>query len=427
MNTKAKKLVSATVPLSCVLSVGAPAGTNYDESKVGDYVLPDPLTCEDGAKVADAETWRTKRRSEVLELFRANMHGRSPERPETMAFRVTSVDAGALDGLATRKEVTVLLGGDQDGPKIHLLVYLPNKAEAPAPAFVGVNFNGNHTVCDDPGITIAPQWVWDGKAKREELDTPGEDTRGSSAGRWQVAKLMARGYALATVSRADVEPDYPTGWKHGIRGALLKQSGQTEFAPDAWGAIGAWAWSLSRALDYLETEPRVDARRAAVIGHSRMGKTALWAGAQDERFAIVISNNSGEGGAALARRWYGETTAVMNRNFPHWFCRNFKQFSGREDTMPTDQHEMLSLVAPRPVYIASATEDRWADPRGEFLSAKHAEPVYRLFGKAGLGVDDMPPNGTSVGDTIGYHIRAGKHNITEFDWEQYLDFADRHF
>ena len=432
MKSNFTKLIAAasSLPLVCAVVLGAsapPPDINYDESKVGSYTLPDPLVCADGTKVTDASTWRAKRRPEVLELFRANMHGRSPARPAEMKFEVTSVDKQALGGKATRKEITVRFGPESDAPPMRLLLYVPNAAPKPVPAFIGVNFEGNHTIAADPAITLTDQWMWDNKTKTESLKRPGEETRGKSIGRWALDKAFARGYAVATIPRADIEPDYAEGWRHGIRGYFLKKSGHTEFAPDDWGAIGAWAWGLSRALDYFETDSDIDAKHVVVMGHSRMGKTALWAGAQDERFAIVISNDSGEGGAALARRWFGETTAVINKVFPHWFCANFKQFSGNESKLPMDQHELVALSAPRPVYVASAEEDRWADPRGEFLSAKNAGPVYRLFGKEGVGVDEMPAVNHPVGDTIGYHIRTGKHDVTEYDWEQYLRFADRHF
>ena len=165
----------------------------------------------------------------------------------------------------------------------------------------------------------------------------------------------------------------------------------------------------------------------ALIGHSRLGKAALWAGAQDERFAIVISNDSGEGGAALARRDFGETIADLNRAVPALVLRQLPALLRQRDALPVDQHMLLALVAPRPLYVASATEDRWADPHGEFLAAKAAEPVYRLFGLEGLGVERQPPPDTPVGRTIGYHLRTGKHDVTRWDWDRYLDFADRHF
>jgi hypothetical protein len=415
----------------CVALAGAvnaqPFMPNYDEAKVPPYTLPDALTLADSRKVTSAKMWRKKRRPEILELFRTHVYGRSPGRPPGMTFAVTSLDRSALGGTATRKEVSVYFTGKKDGPKMDILIYLPNGARRRVPVFLGMNFEGNQTIHSDPGITL-PKLRKRPSPGAAVVENPAPvESRGQQAGRWAVEKILQRGYAVATIYYGDVEPDFPDGWKLGVRAALSPAGTNTIFDPDDWGAIGAWAWGLSRALDYLETDRDIDAKRVAVIGHSRLGKTALWAGAQDERFAIVISNDSGCGGAALSRRQYGETVERINTSFPHWFCGNFKTYNLKEAELPVDQHELIALVAPRPVYVASAEDDRWADPRGEFLSAKNAEPVYRLLGKRGLGADELPPVNHPVGDAIAYHIRTGKHDVTEYDWEQYLNFADRHF
>jgi hypothetical protein len=385
---------------------------NYDEAKVPQYKLPDPLVANDGKKVTDAETWKTKRRGEILELFSTQMFGKMPTKKlEHIEYKVLDNAPAALDGKAKRRQVRVLFSGKEDGPKMDILIYTPANAKGPVPCFLGLNFNGNHAVHTDEGI---------GMAKSDKA-------RGSEASRWQVEKILDAGYGLATIWYYDIVPDNKDGLKSGVAPLLLKE-GQTQPEPDEWGAIGVWAWGLSRALDYLETErDLIDAKKVAVIGHSRLGKTSLWAGANDERFSIVISNNSGEGGAAITRRVFGETIAVINKSFPHWFCDNFLKYNGKEDELPVDAHELIALSAPRPIYVASASEDLWADPKGEFLACVGADPVYKLLGTEGLPTKEMPSLDSPVQGTIGYHIRTGKHDVTAYDWEQYLKFAKKHW
>jgi hypothetical protein len=394
---------------------------NYDESKAGTYTLPDPLVFENGERVRSAAEWSNKRRSEILRLFETNVYGRTVAgRPPQMTFEVFDLEKNALEGKAIRKQVSVYFTGKKDGPQMSVLMYLPKSAK-PAPVFLCLNFSGNHTILSDPAIRL-PE-IWDGKTKTKQ--TAAESSRGKST-QFQVEKMIARGYGLATIYYQDIEPDFEGGIEHGLR-PLFYKSGQTSPAADEWGEIGAWAWGMSRAMDYLETDRDVDAKRVVAMGHSRLGKTTLWAGAQDPRFAIVIAAGSGEGGAALSRRDYGETVKHLNTSFPRWTCTNYKKYSDHVDQMPTDQHMLLALIAPRPLYLAAAEDDRWADPRGEFLSAVAAEHVYRLLGKKGLGTDQMPGAGQPVMQTIGFHIRPGKHEVTAYDWDQFLAFADKHF
>ncbi len=406
--------------------------THCDESRVPEYTLPDPLIDNAGRPVTSAEQWMSYRRAEILELFRTYMYGHSPQRSPVRATLVQG-PVVALDGLAIRRIVRVEVTDGPDPAYADLLIYTPNRP-GKHPVFLNLSFWGNHSVSMEPDIPLSTKWYRPTENGLVINNRPTEKSRGLQVRRYPLDLILSRGYGLATCYYGDFEPDDPEGWKMGVRGKL--QPPGKPFGPSDWAAISAWSWGLSCAMDYLETDEHVDPSKVAVIGHSRLGKAALWAGAQDERFALVISNCSGEGGAAISRRCFGETVAAINYLFPHWFCENFKKFSNNEAALPIDQHELIALIAPRPVYVASASEDLWADPKGEFLAAYHAEPVYRLFGKTGLGrvdftfergVQDLPPAERPMGDTIGYHMRIGRHDILRYDWEQYLNFADRHF
>jgi len=399
-------------------------GENLDEAKVASYTLPDPLKTANGKNITSVKEWTTTQRPAVMQLFREHVYGKFPGKPKGLHFKVNAVDNEALGGKAIRKQITVLFTRAPDAPGMEVLLYVPKEAKKPVPVFTGLNFYGNHTVNADPGIMLSTRWQRNTKDSSVVNNRATEVARGNSAKSWTIEEIIGHGYGLATVYCGDLEPDHNDGWKTGIRTTLKSELGIQE---NEWGAIGAWAWGLSRMLDYLETDKDVNAKQVAITGHSRLGKAALWAAANDTRFALVVSNNSGEGGAALARRNFGETIAIINTSFPYWFSPKFKEYSGHADKLPVDQHMLLALMAPRPLYVASAMDDAWADPKGEFLSAKNAEPVYTLFGKKGLGVTEMPPVNQPVGSTIRYHIRTGGHGITIYDWQQYIAFADQQF
>jgi hypothetical protein len=399
--------------VAVTLSAQTPFVANYDEAKVGAYVLPDPLKFADGKPVRTARDWTERRRPEILRLFEEHVYGRIPPAVK-IEYEVIKRDPKALGGAATRQEIAVWPAGKQ-APSMSILLYVPNDAKGPVPAFVSLNFPGNHTVQPDPSITLSTRWIIPGPGVVDNRAT--EAARGAAVSRWPVDLIISRGYALATVYYGDLFPDRKDGAKDSIVPHLPASN---------WNAIGAWAYGLSRMLDYLETDSRIDAKRVAVVGHSRLGKAALWAGATDPRFALVVGNDSGEGGAALARRNFGETVERINTAFPHWFTPKYSNYNQAVNQLPVDQHMLLALIAPRPLYITSATEDQWADPHGEFLACVAAGPVYRLLGTDGFAGKDHTLVEQPVRSRIGYHLRAGKHDITRYDWEQFLAFADLH-
>lgn len=390
------------------------------------YQLPEVLTAQSGKKINTAKDWEKIRRPEILKLFEDHVQGKTPAKKIPLRFTTLSVNPTALNGTATRKQVRVHFSKG-DKYFMDILLYLPNNTGKPAPLFLGLNFGGNQAIHADTGILVSGRWFRYAKEPAYVNHLAAEASRGTQSSDWPVEKIIAAGYGLATIYYGDLQPDSANSIDAGIAPLLYRQ-GQTKPTADEWGAIGVWAWGLSRAMDYLVTEKTIDAKKIAVVGHSRLGKTALWAGAQDKRFAIVISNNSGEGGAAITRRKYGETIAVMNKAFPHWFSDNFKKYDNREDALPVDFHELIALIAPRPVYIASASDDQWADPEGEYLSGYYATPVYNLYGLTGLISVHPPGINTPVGDgSIRYHLRRGEHAMRPYDWEQYIHFADRFF
>jgi len=391
-----------------------PADANRDEARVRAYSLPDPLRLEDGTPVTNADMWRNIRRPELLQLFKDHVYGHSPDTPVSLRAEPFEAPTPALGGKALRHQIRLHFSDEANGPKLDLLVYLP--ADVPqAPVFVGLNFLGNQAIQPDPAIRLSEAWFNRGTGIVDHHAT--EAARGVEAKSWPVARLIDAGYGVATFAAGDLYPDA----KDKFLDSLQPFFGTREDDPARWGALATWAWGLSRVYDYLSGLPQVDAARIIVAGHSRYGKAALWAGASDERFAMVVSNDSGEGGASLFRRNFGETLTHLPA---YWFAPRFKSYVGRVPDLPVDQHELIALIAPRPVYIASATEDWWSDPRGEFLAAKGADPVYRLLGAGGLDLQDFPAPESPVHSRIAYHLRTGPHALTPYDWDNYIALAN---
>lgn len=371
---------------------------NYDESRIPPYTLPDPLAGTTGT-VRTVEQWRT-RRAEILELFREHVYGHRPGLPQEFRFEVVEENPKAMDGAATLKRVHVMSANHGREHVFQLTMFLPNGR----PRRVGVFLLLNN---------------------RPESNT--DPTRRQKSGFWPAEQMIARGYGIAAIQVEALAPDDRLRYRD--TAIWLFEGSLTPPVPrasNAWAALAAWTWGASRAMDYLVTDSRVDAARVAVVGHSRGGKAALWAGAEDERFSMVVANDSGEGGAALSRRPFGETLARITTSFPHWFNENYRTYANRVDALPLDQHMLLALIAPRALYVASADQDLWADPRGEFLALAHSSPVYALWGEPAIGTDAMPPlDRPAIAGRRGYHVRTGTHNLTPFDWDRFAEFADK--
>jgi hypothetical protein len=393
---------------------------------IPNYDLPELLVSNDGSAVNNSEDWKIIRRPEIVELFENSVYGRVPDMKLDISYKLLKIDKNALQGKAIQKEVIATFSNGKESLEMNMLIFLPKNDKKPVPVFLGMNFYGNHTIHSDSNITITSSYV-NNNADFSISDNKASDlSRGVRSHRWPIQRILDRGYGVVSIYYGDIDPDFDDDFQNGIHKLFYKDNEQPK--ANEWGSIAAWAYGLSKAMDYLETDNNIDKDKVAVIGHSRLGKTALWAGAMDQRFAITISNDSGCGGAALSRRKQGETVKKINTSFPHWFCKNFHLYNEKEEDLPVDQHMLIGLIAPRPVYVASASEDLWADPRGEYLSLYHSGEVYSLFGLENFGSDTMPEldQSKTIGN-MGYHIRSGKHDLTLFDWEKYMDFADVHF
>jgi hypothetical protein len=381
-----------------------------DEAKVPDYELPAILELESGERVEQPGTWWQSRRPQLLRLFKKHMYGQLPGEPPTMRIKQHEVSKAALDGEATRRQLTIHFTDKEQGPQLEVLIYLPNDVAGPAPVFTMLNFDGNHATWPDPEIR-----------KQAHLN----DARGSDKGRYPIDQIIDRGYGVVTAYYGDLFPDRADGFQDSVY-QMFKDDWGLDSEGGNWSAISAWAWGLHRMMDYCEQASDIDSNRVVVMGHSRLGKTALWAGATDQRFVAVIDNASGCGGSALFRRRYGERAYHIDTNFPHWFRDRFSEYRENESALPVDQHQLLALSAPRPLLVNAMTKDQWADPKGMFLSAKHASAVWRFLGEEGLAAESMPGPGEPILSRVGYHLRAGEHDVTPEDWAVYLDFADKH-
>jgi len=393
---------------------------NYEEDSVGTYVLPDVLKLNNGKKITDAQTWTDKRRPELIKLFEEIEYGKMPSRPAGLHFVVFDKGTPAFNGKATRKQVTVYFTNDTNNYKMDLLIYLPANAVKPVPLLLAVSFSANCQVTDDPGVKIGDVWSRDGKKSR--ADQP------SRFSKMDIDQFLSQGIGFATVYYGDIEPDFKNGIKYGIRSQYL-QPGQATPADDEWGAISAWAWGLSRAMDYFETDKQVDAKRIALQGTSRLGKTVLWAGAHDTRYKMVIASCSGEGGAAIARRNYGENIKHITdtSRYYYQFAANYHSYADKVNSLPFDAHMLVALMAPRPLLLQTGDTDYWSDPKGEFLAAIAAEPVYQLFGEKGPGTSVMPEGGDNslLNNKLGYYMHKGGHGTIPSDWPLFITYMKK--
>lgn len=378
-----------------ILSFSISYAQNYDEAKVPSYKLPDPLITTTGKVIRSTSDWEKIRRPELLRLFEENVYGVMPKDFDSIRFVIEQFSS-TMQAKAKLKRVMVRVWRDAHEVRIRMTMFVPAKLNGKVPVFLLINNRG------------------------KEITDP---TRQQPSEFWPAEALIDSGFAIAAFHVSDAAPDNAERYKEGVLQLYFDQLKNS----NSMKAIGAWAWAASRLMDYFQTDPDIDSKKVYVVGHSRGGKAALWAGAQDERFAMVFSNCSGNTGAAISRRRVGETIKRINTSFPFWFNDNYKKFNDNEDQLPVDQHLLLALIAPRPLYTTNATKDLWADPIGSYLSVKEATKIYRLYdSKLKLPVNPPATNTALLSAVTGYHIREGEHNLTLYDWNYFIQFAKRH-
>lgn len=397
----------------------AQPATNTDESRVGTYVLPDLLKSQDGTKITTAKQWESKRRPEIMKLLAQHQEGVTPAGGPRPIFDVIERDGVGMGGLSRRTQVRIRFEGDTTGLAIRVLLNVPAKATTPVPTLLYLSFMPNILIQDEPGIDEGSAWSG-------VLKAPVPDREATRVGTFDAKSFVERGYGIATVYYGDIYPDFDHGNSLGV--PTLFAAAKKKRATDEWGAVGAWSWGVSRVMDYLMTDSQVDHQRVALAGVSRLGKATLWAAAQDQRFAVVIPWLSGEGGAALSRRFYGETVADLTNpaRYDYWFAPRYADYAFNVNALPVDGHMLLAMIAPRPVLQVVGTKDTWSDPRGEFDSAQAAEAVWKLYGKSAAARSYPAPDAAALGD-MSFFLHEGEHKTLPIDYPVIADFLDLHF
>ena len=405
--------------VSCVKSIEK---VHSPELRKEDPSLQGVTKCYDGRGVNSTYLWENVRRNEIKDYYENYVFGKRPDFNPEVTYTTIAVDTFQVKGVSIQhKEIKAKF--KYRGRKLtsYYSLFLPLDVPNPI-VFVGLNFFGNSTIDTLHTLTQSKHYVMKNVGVKTKGHHVTQDSRGTKAHRWPLDVIVGNGCGLITAHYADFDPDVMNGFIDGAHGLA---QGRFHFRErNEWGSISAWSWGLSQLQSFLESNDNTKLSKTVVIGHSRLGKASLWAGALDQRFDMVVSNNSGCAGAAQFRTMRGEDIEKITNRFPYWFARNFQSFRGKDSLLLVDQEMLLSLIAPRPLYVASASKDSWADPEGEYLSFYKAQAVYHLYDSTLTIPYRYPaPNEAIQYGNMAYHLRAGEHEILAWDWEHYVSFA----